>query len=267
MTRGIHQPPLILPYNVRVEDLDATTRFLKSRPTGATEAEIARSLPNKITDERKVALYELSGFVQIDGGRWRLTSKGSDYVHGDAAKRRATLQDVLRRYGPFHESLSWAHHNNKLVVTANELRHKWVTDFAGMVSTENKYRINGAPLTFFSLCDHAGLGKYIVGRRGAASRFEFNRDELRAYVEGGAIQTEPVSFKTDHIIGDETARLREPSFVQAPEAAGQEFAFPLANHHVISVTLPDEIPEQDVEDLKSWFQLMLRRRTKPGVKD
>ena len=52
---------LILPYNARVEDLDQIAEYLRSRPTGATHSQIARTLGRKLTDDRKVlAISECS---------------------------------------------------------------------------------------------------------------------------------------------------------------------------------------------------------------
>lgn len=257
---------LILPYNVKIEDMDAVTEFLRSRPTGASYAQLQRTLGKKLTDDRKVALYLLTGFVSIDGGKWRLTGPGSDYAHADEAGRCSLLRNVLRSYEPYHEVLSWMHHQAKESVTADEVRHKWANEFAGSVSVENKYRLSGAPLTFFGLCQRARLGRYVLGRRGAPSRLETDTEELRSYIgsadsppmhEEKAASSESASKSPRGTIGrtsDAPARL--------VRSASPEFAFPLSNNMTISIILPDAIPAEDTDTLRAWFDLMMKSRTK-----
>lgn len=258
---------LILPYNARVEDLDQIAEYLRSRPTGATHSQIARTLGRKIIDDRKVHFFLLTGFIMIDGEQWRLSSKGSEYVHGDAPARQLLLWGVLRNYPPYHEILSWVYHRSKTAVTADEVRLKWANDFSGAVSTENKYRLNGAPLTLFGLCQHAQLGRFIVGRRGAVSRLEVDEAALRDYFDSSGERRKDQD-DGEQVVNVETSGLGRstPTIIHYGHAttreAPQEFAFPLSNNKVISIMLPDEIPSRDTENLKMWFDLMLGTRTK-----
>ena len=259
----------ILPYNVAFEDVDAIIDCLRKKSTGASIGSLRRLLPEKLFDARKSPFYVMTGLIAIEGGQWRLTSPGAEYAHASDKKRQGVLRQIISRFTPYKEILEWAFHENKEVLTGSELQHKWVTDFADVVSTENQARISRAPLTMFNVCQHAGLGKFVVGRRGAPSRFEFDWDELRAYLESeiGDTTEECSSRRTYHegpVAPADSVRLHERGqrqFDVAPQH-DQEIAFPLSNYRTLSVHLPDEIPAEDEDDIKLWFDLMLRRRMK-----
>ncbi len=253
----------ILPYNVRIEDLENVLQFLRKRPTGASEAALRRALPKKLLDPRKTGFYLMTGLVSVQDDQWRLTSAGAEYVHGDAESRKRILRDVLRGFPPYQEILEWALHEQKNRITAEELRHKWVTDFSDVVSTDNEYRVEGAPLTMFNLCQHAELGEFILGRRGAPSRLELDLAELQEHVEARSRDPRRGSFgdiAVEDMSGERPkVRPRIEPLHDAPEY-DQEIPFPLSNHMIISVRLPAAIPPEDEKDIKTWFDLLLRRR-------
>ena len=261
MAENASSEPFVLPYNVKVADLNQVADLLRTRATGATDSEVRRAIGASLCDQRKIAFYELTQFIAVDNGRWRLTSQGSDYVHGDEARKQKRLRDVLRSHVAYRDVLSWAFYDQKDSLSADEVRHKWVNEFAGIVSQENKYRINGAPVTFFDLCEHAGLGKFVVGRRGAPSRLEIDRTTLRSFTESDqSLSSERPA--TAASLGNNILARPEPVQLRVGGPRDQEIPFPLSNHRLIAVILPDEIPAEDEDDVKAWFDLMLRRRIK-----
>lgn len=250
-----------LPFAGNAADLDKLLGTLRSKPMGLTDSEAKRILGTKLMDARKAALYRWTGLVQNDAGRWRLTSKGNEFVHASDAEKKRMLRQMLGEFPLYDEILRWAASQSKPEIRAEELKVKWVTEYA-VGEKPNESRIAGAPSTMFSICERAGLGKFVVGRRGAPSRFEFDEQELARYVGcASQISTDP---QRNSSAGGEQVQPK-PTFrtdMQSRTYRGmiQEIPFPLSNHQVISILLPDEIPSEDESDIKTWFNLLLRRR-------
>lgn len=181
----------VLPFYGDESDLDRMLPFLRSRPTGATVAEIERVLDKKCADPRKFDYYDLVGLFSRNDGRFRLTNIGLRFIDGTESERREIIRERLRGYAPYQMILEWAFHRQCLSLDTDKASHQWV-DTLPDIDFSNLNRTSAAPVTFFKLCGLAGLGNFVLGRRGAKSRFEFNPAELKAYFEAdGSSTVEP----------------------------------------------------------------------------
>jgi hypothetical protein len=80
-------------------------------------------------------------------------------------------------------------HRNELTVQAAEVAAHWHQHFRDDSSSSDKI-LNEQAVCFFQVAQGADLGELIIGRRGAPTRFEFDPDRARAFVDDGAMEVD-----------------------------------------------------------------------------
>lgn len=169
------------------EDILAIVRYLKPKPTGATQTEARKTLGNAIVDARKVAALQAWNVIQVNNDRMTLTAPGREVAH-DESKISALIADALRAEPAYKGALEWAHYQNRERLDAHELGAYWHQHYASALGTSVDKAISRSCSAFFRLVEGAGLGTYVLGRRGSASRIDFDRAALQAFVEHSPIQ-------------------------------------------------------------------------------
>src|ERR1035437_3583370 len=128
--------------------------------------------------------YTLWGFVTKEGERLKLTPRGWDY-----ARKPETEADVFRRaidsVVPYKSVLEWAYHQKLDSITNVDVAAHWHEHHSDVLGTDNDDTIKNNAVCFFHLCEAAGLGKLVVGRKGQATRLSLDRTQLAQYVEAG----------------------------------------------------------------------------------
>jgi hypothetical protein len=71
---------MALPVLTTAEDVSDLVSYLKTKPTGATLNEAKATIKKTVLDPRKFTAYTLWGFVQKDGDRIKLTTRGWDFA-------------------------------------------------------------------------------------------------------------------------------------------------------------------------------------------
>ncbi len=196
---------LTLPYLARYADIIALVEYLKKKPLGATHQEIKNVLGPEALDWRKVEAYRLVGFFNLDG-KVTLIQKGVEFSQGDNETRKSLILDILKSVHPYNGILEWAHFQNRESLDAEGVRLKWSTEFPE-IDKSSAQRFEMAPIFFFSLCDGAGLGKFLIGRKGQPTRLEIDRKELEAYVSH--VSPMLALSTIDRLSPDHTEELRE----------------------------------------------------------
>jgi hypothetical protein len=173
-----------LPVLTTAEDVRELVRYLKNKPTGATIAEAKAAVKKQVLDPRKMTAYTLWGFVTKEGERLKLTSRGWDY-----ARKPDSEADVFRRaidsVAPYKSVLEWAYHQKLDSITNVDVAAHWHEHHGELLGTDNDDTIKNNAVCFFHLCEAAGLGKLVVGRKGQATRLSIDRTQLGQYVEAG----------------------------------------------------------------------------------
>ena len=176
----------LLPYYGSAEDEEKIVQYLKTKPTGASEKDLSSTLGASYADPRKYDFYDALGLFSRADGKFRLSDAGLKYLASDSAKRREIICSAIRAFRPYHAVLEWAFHNNLDVLDADQVRHRWAQQFKNEIDFTNKYRLTAAPTAFFVICQMAGLGSYLVGRRGAKSRLELDNAAVELFLNGAA---------------------------------------------------------------------------------
>jgi hypothetical protein len=177
---------LLLPHYGGKDDLERVVQYLRTKPTGAVEADVSRTLGAKTVDPRKFDFYDLIGFFTRGNGLFRLTDRGIEYLRADEGGKREMLRDAIRNFMPYHAILDWAFHNKVTSLDADSLKHEWASKFAQVLDLSNDYRLASSPVPFFALLEMAGLGTFVIGRRGSKSRIEFNIGAVEQYLSRAA---------------------------------------------------------------------------------
>lgn len=170
-----------LPVRGTIADVTAVSRYLASKPTGATTADAKRVLDAKHLDTRKVSALKAWGFVSDDNGRMKVTETGR-LVIKDEAGQVAAFRQVVRGFEPYMAVLERAAHRNETSLTATEIAAHWHEHYPGEAS-DNDDILNDQAICFLQAVEGAGLGTITVGRRGASTRIDLALEKVTAFVE------------------------------------------------------------------------------------
>jgi predicted nucleotide-binding protein len=174
----VHMP---LPIRTTFEDIQAVCGFLSKKPTGATPAEARKILDEKYLDGRKLAALKLWKLIDEQDGRLKITEDGRRIVRDEAGKVEI-LRRVVARVGAYRAVVERAHHRVEYSVSATEVAEHWHQHFKGDSSDSDRI-LNDQAVCFFQIAQNAGLGSLVVGRKGNATRFEFDRKVVGEFVD------------------------------------------------------------------------------------
>ena len=179
-----------LPIRTTVDDIDAVCGYLVTKPTGATLAEAKAVVDKKHLDGRKLTALRLWGLVDEGAdNKMRVTDRGRRCVRNSGSTRSDALREVIHHVEPYKAAVERAMHRGEEVISATDLAAHWYEHFSGDVSDREKI-LNDQAICFFHIAQGADLGALTVGRRGMATRFDFDADALRTFVDGSTADTE-----------------------------------------------------------------------------
>jgi Predicted nucleotide-binding protein containing TIR-like domain len=168
-----------LPVRTALADIEVICRYLLARPEGAAPATLAAALGD-IFDLRKLFALKFWDLVADDGGAVRLTERGQRAVHEGGTHRERALQEVVATIPPYAAVIAHAVARGEPVVVACDVAAHWQQHF----KSECQFGIlNHQTVCFFRIAEGAGLGRLLVGRKGAQTRFELAEAEARAFVD------------------------------------------------------------------------------------
>ena len=177
-----------IPVRTTLEDLDAVCGYLCTKPTGATLAEAKAVVDSKRLDGRKLSGLKAWGLIVDDGDRIKVTDRGRRAWRESGALRNAVLKDVIRQILPYAAIVERVVHRGESTTTATEVAAHWHEHFRDDVSNSEK-GLNDQAVCFFQVAQGADLGKLVYGRRGSPTRFDFDQETSRAFVEGSSISS------------------------------------------------------------------------------
>jgi hypothetical protein len=219
----------MLPILTTLDDVRSLVGYLKTKPAGATSAEIKSALGSNVVDPRKLTAYSFWKFVEKAGDRYRLSERGWRYARKQA-EERDIFREIIDIIVPYRSALEWAYHQGMSEVSNVDVAAHWHEHHTEHVGTDNENTLKDAAVCFFNVCQGALLGKLIVGRRGQPTRLQIASAELEAFIESGPSAL-PIADKEDTelaatpgaTIAEKGLRLdRSPSVEPAPAAAVQQ---------------------------------------------
>jgi predicted nucleotide-binding protein len=214
---------MALPRNTTPEELKSLVRYLGPKPSGATQKEARAVLGPTLIDPRKLGAAETLGVILREGDRVKLTPDvGRSLFRADDARFAKTLGAQLRRIPAYAGCLEWAYHQNLDTLTSSDVGANWHDHHRDELGTDNELEIAQRAGCFLQFASGAGLGEFVVGRRGQPSRLNINRQRLEQFVgesENDDVTTAPIIVSSDST---------EKSPELAPDTAGAAAPQPVA---------------------------------------
>ena len=173
-----------LPIRTTIEDIQSVCYYLAKKPTGASLKEAKAVLDLKCLDGRKLSALKFWGLIE-DQDRLKLTPSGREAVRDDGACQIKTLVEVVQNIDPYRAVIERSAHRIEDSLTALDVAAHWHDHFKTEVSSNDKI-LNDQAVCFFQLAAGAGLGSLVIGRRGAPTRFEFDRSAVSSFIQGNS---------------------------------------------------------------------------------
>lgn len=158
--------------------------YLKNKPTGALISEAKAALRQQVLDTRKLTAYVKWGIVNRDGDRLKLTELGWDMARKPSDEANQ-IRRIIDRIPSYRSTLEWIHHQGFDTVTTVDVGAHLHEHHSSELGTDNPTTIKLNAVCFFHIAEGAGLGKQTVGRKGAPTRLQVNREALKEYIEAG----------------------------------------------------------------------------------
>ncbi len=180
-----------LPIRTTLEDVTKVCKYLATKPTGATLMDAKNVIGAKYIDGRKLAALKRWRLITEDGnGRLSVTSQGRQLAKGDETAIQRTFSDIIRVIEPYRAIVERSHHNSVSSVTALDLAAYWHEAFPTEASDSDKI-LNDQAVCFFHVAEGAGLGRQVIGRKGAPTRFDFDPQAVARFVSAGDLRPSP----------------------------------------------------------------------------
>jgi len=103
----------------------------------------------------------------------KATEDGRQIAKANGADRKAVFAKIINRVPPYKAIVERAIVREEELLTSNEVASHWHDHYKDYIST-NETNILEQAATFFQVAEGAEIGRFIVGRKGAESRIEFN---------------------------------------------------------------------------------------------
>ena len=178
-----------LPIRTTLEDITAVCAYLVTKPTGATLAEAKAVVDKKCLDGRKLAALKFWGLIEDDGNKMKITDQGRQCVKDSGSSRSEVLREVVRRVSPYGAIVERVAHRREETIAATDVAAHWYEHFRSDVS-ESEKTLNDQAVCFFQIAQGADLGTLTIGRKGMQTRFDFDTDAVRAFVDGPSVRSQ-----------------------------------------------------------------------------
>jgi predicted nucleotide-binding protein len=182
-----------LPRRTAVEDVQKICNFFAKRPTGASQQEAKAALGDKSIEYKIASLKQWGILEELDGGKLKATEEGRQIAKLNGAERKRVFANIINRIPPYKAIVERAIVREETALTSNDVASHWHDHFRDDIST-NAEKLSEQVSTFFQVAEGAEIGKFILGRKGAETRFEFNlgRANQILSLEGDGFVTESV---------------------------------------------------------------------------
>lgn len=171
-----------MPIRTTLDDVDVICGYLATKPTGATLAEAKAVVEARYLDSRKIAALKHWGLIEEADNKIKIAEFGRGVVRDSGASRNQILRDVVRRIRPYAAVVERVVHGREATISATDVAALWHEHFRAESSDSDRI-LNDQAVCFFQVAQGADLGKLIKGRGGMATRFEFDSDAARAFVD------------------------------------------------------------------------------------
>ncbi|MBC7929894.1 MAG: hypothetical protein H7Z38_04930 [Rubrivivax sp.] len=166
-----------LPLSATANDLRGVVQYLRKRPEGATLGEAVDAIKKQVFEPDKINAYEALGIIcksrdrlKLDDLGWELARKLEPEAH--------VFRIMLSRIEPYRAALDWAQGRRLDYIIQTDIAAYWGEHFPEALGINTPRMIESNAICFFHLCQAAGLGTHIIGKKGQPTRLRLDRDEL-----------------------------------------------------------------------------------------
>ena len=199
---------MTLPLMTLPEDIEAVLKYFKTKATGEELQKAKAVLGSKVLDARKLHTYEKLGLLEKEGARYRLTPPGRELAKFiGKAEFEQSLRSRLLTIDAYRAVLEYAYHQNVDELSSEDIGAFWHEHHRAETGDAGEKVLRERVACFGRLCHGAGLGQFVIGRKGHPSRLKLQRDVLESVV-ADELAAAPVS---------ETPESPEPGVALATE--------------------------------------------------
>jgi predicted nucleotide-binding protein len=173
-----------LPTRTTIDDVVAITKYLATKPMGATVAQAKAVLDAEVLSGRKLSAFKFWGLIEDVNGRFKLKELGRTATKEKGAHLTEALQEVISSVPAYMAVIERAVHKKEYTVTAVDVGAHWHDHFSDVASS-NEAILTHQAVCFFQIAEGAGLGSLTVGRKGSPTRFEFIPETAGVVVDAG----------------------------------------------------------------------------------
>lgn len=213
---------MALPIRTTLDDIREVTKYLASKPTGATIAEAKTVLDSKRLDGRKVTAFKFWGLIEeSEDSKLKLTPLGREFVKNGEHEINALLQ-VIRNVPAYSAIIERAAHRHEDSLNTTEVGAHWHDHFREEAG-DNDTILKDRAVCFFHVSTGAGLGTIIAGRKGNPTRFSFFAEALKKYITGNELELvsekENIEIQSENEIEDHSQNdtIKEEKYQSPPE--------------------------------------------------
>lgn len=170
-----------LPSSVTADDVRAVAHYLKKRPVGVTLGEAVEAVKKQTFEPAKLDAYETLGLVSKAQNRLKLDTLGWELARSLEPEARV-FRFMLAHVGPYRAALDWAAGRGLDYLIQTDVAEYWLEHWPTALGLSTPKTVEGNVVCFFHLCQAAGLGMHIIGKRGRPTRLRLDRDGLLDFV-------------------------------------------------------------------------------------
>jgi hypothetical protein len=174
---------MALPLKTTADDARGIVRYLKTKPTGATTAEI-KAVDSKLVDARKLSAFRTWGLVVSEGGRFKLTERAWIMAR-QPDREQEVFRQVADSVTAYRTVLEWIAFNGMEAVSSTDVGARWHEHNQDAVAGATDHTLRDNAVCFFNVLEVAGLGKLVLGRGGQPTRLNVDVPAVKAHIEAG----------------------------------------------------------------------------------
>jgi hypothetical protein len=194
----------MVPIKTSVEDIKKLLDYLGRQIGWVEQSKVEKALGSQ--DERKFGAMVELGLILRDGGNLRATERGMRFV----ADPKVALREVLGSVELYRATLEWLHYGGRGEATAAEIGQYWEASHKDTLGGLKGSTLASGAVTFGRIVEGAGLGNFLVGRKGRETRCTFDLSGLDALVNATPL-AEPAAEPVDDSQPESVATTPQPA--------------------------------------------------------